>query len=377
MQSDQGEGLGLNQHFFGFDDIEGLVSLYGRDSSPTTRQFEDCDLGVAPSFAERTTTQLPLITDMAATPRWPASTLSSVLIAGRENSSSLQYRFPIWEWNRAAGSSTLLTTVDTTTSSRSTGAVGVAASSTHVTVSSHPPLLSADDRMWRRRIRSVRVPNSGVGSLSSTLYPAVGTPEDTAVPGVASVYHAATDSWLHVFRDRDGQVLLGAWRTTSVGWSVLPMGFRSFATPSIACSPTACFIAFVEVPWPLASGSTQTRLQWTEGTVSWPSAGSLAFTYTAGITTSYYNVLSDPVASVAQKPGPGGGWYFYVSTTWPQLSAGSWGTRVLTYRKLEGATGTAALVQTTPLLAHSPGISEQPVAGGTGTCAELFTSRSP
>jgi len=157
------------------------------------------------------------------------------------------------------------------------------------------------------------------------------------------------------------------------------MGFRSFAQPSIACSPNRCFIAFVEVPSRQGIVSTQTRLQWTEGTISWPVnfpiPGSLTFTYTAGITTSWYNVVSDPVASVVRNPP--GGWFYYVSTSWPQRVGGAWGTRPLVYRRSEGVQGTGALVQLTPLLPHTAGIAESPAAGATGTCAELFTFRSP
>ena len=103
--------------------------------------------------------------------------------------------------------------------------------------------------------------------------------------------------------------------------------------------------------------------------------GAASFSLNTGVTTSWYNALSDPVASVVQNPA--GGWYYYVSTSWPQQVAGAWGTRVLTYRRSEGVTGTNALIQMTPLLAHSPGISVQPTAASTGVCAELFTSRSP
>ena len=263
----------------------------------------------------------------------------------------------------------------------STGPIGISASQYDRTVSAHPSRLTADHRQWRRRIRVVRR-QTGV-ETADTFDPPDGTivtsPANTAVPGVSSAYHAATNSWLHLIRDANGQVLLVAWRAapgyTPVWSNVVSLGFRSFATPSIACSPNRCFVTFVEVPSPLAWGSNQTRLQWTEGTVQWPTGGNLTFSYTAGVTTSWYNVFSDPVASVVQNPT--GGWFYYVSTIYPESVAGTWGTRVLTYRRTEGSTGTGALTQITPLLPHSPGIATQPTAGATGVCAELFTSRSP
>lgn len=252
-------------------------------------------------------------------------------------------------------------------------------------VSAHPLRLSADHRHWVRRIRTVRRSSVGV-QTAGTFDPANAAVGDTPTPGVSTAYHVPTDAWLHLVRDHDGQVLLVAWRGTPGlpgTWSnVVSMGFRSFATPSIACSPTRCFIAFVEVPTPVAPSTTQTRLQWIEGTITWPSGGSLAWANApgvVGVTTSWYNVLSDPVAAAVKNPA--GGWYYYVSTSYPQYVAsgpgGVWGTRVLTYRRSEGSTGTNALVQITPLLPHMPGLAVQPTAGSTGVCAELFTSGTP
>lgn len=377
MNSDPGEGFALNQHYFHYDDIEGLVGLYGLDSTPQTRLYEDCDLSSA-SFALAGTNNLPLITDMAAAPRPPLGTVSSVIVGGRARSTLYMEWFPIWEWNWSTQAATNIMTF-ATPGLRSTGPIGVSASTTHVALATHPPRLSSDRRMWRRQVRAVSRPLSGSGELTGTLSPAEGTVADTAVAGVSSAYHQPTNAWLHVLRDKDGQVLLVGWRPTE-GWSnVLPMGFRSFAQPSIACSPNRCFIAFVEVPSRLGVVSTQTRLQWTEGTVSWPVTvpipSNLSFTYTAGITTSWYNVVSDPVASVVSNPA--GGWFYYVSTSWPQRAGGAWGTRPLVYRRSEGVQGTGALVQLTPLLPHAPGVAESPTAGATGVCAELFTSRSP
>ena len=158
--------------------------------------------------------------------------------------------------------------------------------------------------------------------------------------------------------------------------TVVPLGFRSFATPSIACSPNRCFIAFVEVPSPLPSAfSTQTRLQWADGTFQWPVGGTASFTLLSGVTTTFFNVVSDPVASVVQNPA--GGWFNYVAMSSPEFSSGAWGTRVQASRQTEGATGSAALWLITPQLAHSPGIAVQPTAASTGVCAELFTTRSP
>lgn len=372
MHGDRGESLGLSQHFFGFDDVEGLVALYGVGSSPATRLFEDIDISSS-SWIERPIADLPLITDMAAAPRPPLTVPGAAVLGGREHSTLFMERFPVYEWTYVSNTTSLVTTF-TTPGFRSTGPVGIAASPTHRMLSTHPPRLTADSRMRRRRLHTTRRPNSGSGDVVTTIGPSVGAPADTSVPGVSSFYHAGTDSWLHVLRDWNGQVLLYAVRPVTGASSVLPLGFRSFATPSIACSPNRCFIAFVEVPSPLAFGSTQTRLQWAEGTVTWPTGGSVSFTY-GGVTTSWYNVVSDPVASVVQNPS--GGWYFYVSTSWPQLGGGGWGTRILTYRKSENATGTNALLQLTPLLPHMPGVAEQSTAGGTGSVAALFTSSWP
>ena len=373
MASDNGQGLALNQHFYGLDDIEGLVALYGVDSVTDTRLYEDCDLST-PSFAELSTTDLPIITDMAAAPALPLNSVGFLVVGGRFRDANYTTQFRMWEWNWSTTASTLVASIDTT-GFRSTGPLGVGMSPTVRALSTHALRLTNDSRHWQRRIRTVhRNIASGV-ETTATFDPASGTLGDTAVPGVSMAYHEPTGSWLHLIRDSDGQVLLVARRPT--GWSdVIPLGFRSFATPSIACSPTRCFIAFVEVPSPIPSALSQsTRLQWTEGAFTWPTGPTATFTLTAPVTTSWYNVMSDPVASVVQNAA--GGWYYYVSTTYAQQNAGAWGTRVLTYRRSEGVTGTNALTMMTPLLAHSPGISVQPTAASTGVCAELFTSRSP
>jgi hypothetical protein len=339
--------------------------------------YEDCDLTTA-SFSQVGTNDLALITDLSAAPRPPLTYAGSVFVGGRARSASYRTWFRVWEWNYWTETATNILDVSTPSFS-STGPIGVGASLDHLTVSAHPPRLTSDRRMWRRQVHAVRRPLSGSGDVVGTLNPAEGTVADTAVAGVSSAYHQPTNAWLHVLRDKNGQVLLLGWRPAD-GWSnVVPMGFRSFAQPSIACSPNRCFITFVEVPSRIGVISTQTRLQWTEGTVGWPLnfpiSGSLTFTYTAGITTSWYNVVSDPVASVVRSPA--GGWFYYVSTSWPQRVGGAWGTRPLVYRRTEGVQGTGALVQLTPLLPHAPGIAESPTAGATGECAELFTSRSP
>ena len=373
MHGGAGEGLGLNKHFFGLDDIEGLVTLYGVDSAVDTRLYEDCDLST-PSFVELSTDDLPIITDMAAAPGLPLTSVSVLAIGGRFRHPNYTTQFRIWEWNWSTMASTLVASIDTT-GFRSTGPLGVGMSPTVRALSTHALRLTNDSRQWRRQIRTVhRNIASGV-ETTATFDPTSGAGADTAVPGVSMAYHEPTSSWIHLIRDANGQVLLVARRPT--GWSdPVPLGFRSFATPSIACSPTRCFIAFVEVPSPIPSALSQsTRLQWTEGTFAWPAGPTASFTLTAPVTTSWYNVMSDPVASVVQNPA--GGWYHYVSTTYAQQNAGAWGTRVLTYRRTEGVTGTNALTMMTPLLAHSPGISVQPTAASTGVCAELFTSRSP
>lgn len=383
-----GRGLGLNQHFFGLDDINGLVALYGLDTAQDTRLYEDCDLGTTPSFLELSTTDLPILTDMGAAPNLPLDAVNSVTLVGRTRNASYQSQFQIYNWDWYSMVSTPVALIDTP-GFLSTGPIGVSASQYERAVSANPLRLSGDHRHWMRRVRTVRRSTVGVVT-AGTFDPAdplalpyqPSSVADTPTPGVSTAYHAPTDSWLHLLRDYDGQVLLVAWRGTPGlpgTWSnVIPMGFRSFATPSIACSPNRCFIAFVEVPSPLAFGSNQTRLQWTEGTVAWPGS-TLTFTYTAGITTSWYNVLSDPTASVAKNPA--GGWYYYVSTSAPQFVAfgggGTWGTRVLTYRRSEGVIGTSALTQITPLLSPIPGVSVQAAAGGTGVCAELFAASTP
>lgn len=366
--------LGLNNQFYGFDDIEGLVGLYGLDSAPDTRLYEDCDL-TTPSFAELVADDLPLITDMAAAPGLPLNAVGSLAIGGRRRDALFAERFQIYQWGWSSYSSVLVASIDTP-GFRSSGPLGVSVSGTHRTLSSHSIRFSNDQRHWRRQVRVVRRAISGGGETTATLNPSAGSAADTAVPGVSAVYHAGTDSWIHLIRDANGQILMVAWRPVE-GWSnVISTGIASFATPSMACSPNRCFIALVEVPSPLpATLSRQTRLQWTEGTFQWPVLGSATFTFNIPVTTSLYNVVSDPVVAVVQNPA--GGWYYYVSTSWPQLSGSAWGTRILTYRRSEFTTGSTALLQMTPLLAHSPGISVQPTAAGTGVCAELFTSRSP
>ena len=279
----------------------------------------------------------------------------------------------LFQWNYSTLATSLVATIDTP-GFRSTGPVGVSVSASQRAVSSHPVRLTNDFRHWRRQVRLVQRAIVGGAETTSNFDPPAWEASDTPVPGVSSVFHEATGAWLHAVRAANGQIWLVAWRTSSAWSNPVNTGIRSFATPSITCSPNKCFLAYVEVPTPLASGSTQTRLQWSEGTVAWPTGGNLSFTH-SGVTTSWYNVVSDPVASVVRNPA--GGWYYYVSTSWPTFSGGAWGTRVLTYRRSENSTGAGALIQMTPLLAHSPGIAVQPTTAVTGTCAELFTSRSP
>jgi hypothetical protein len=151
---------------------------------------------------------------------------------------------------------------------------------------------------------------------------------------------------------------------------VIATGVYSFAQPSIACSPNRCFIAFTELPFP-ASTSSETRLSWIEGTFSWGgSPTSASFTNLSGVTTTWNNITSDPVASVVYNPA--GGWYFYVAVTLPALISGTWGSRVFVYRKSEGATGSGALQLMLPQVADYPNVFVQPTAAGTGGYAEIF-----
>ena len=379
-----GRGRGLNQHFYGMDDIQGFVALYGLDTAQDTHHYEDCDLGAGSSFFELPTADLPLLTDMATAPSLPLNVVSTVNVGGRVRSASYQSQFQIFSWDWSSTASTSVAFIDTP-GFLSTGPVGVSASPYDRAVSASPLRLSGDHRHWMRRLRAVRRSTFGVETAGtfdppdSYLVPGA----DTPTPGVSTAYHASTDSWLHVLRDFNGGVHMVAWRGTPGlpgTWSnVVSLGYRSFATPSIACSPDRCFIATVEVPTPIPPFPTnQTRLMWAEGTVTWPTSGSqqLAFGFTGGINTSSYNVFSDPVAAVAMNPA--GGWYFYVAVTAPEYiptapGGGSWGTRVLTYRRV----GSNALSLITPLLPPTPGISVQPTAGATGVCAELFTSATP
>ncbi len=380
MFGDGGEGLGLNQHFYGFDDVEGLVALYGLDSAPDTRLFEDCDIS-APSFIERSTTDLPLITDAATAPNYPLSGAGLLAVGGRLRDPMFQSRFQVFEWSYSSLGSALVATFDTP-GVRSTGPIGIAVSPTHRAVSAHPSRLTGDARQWRRTIQLSRIPLSGGTQANDNFSPAVndllpgGLRADSAVPGVSSAYHQPIDAWVHAWRDINGQIVLVAFRGAS--WSnVVQTGIRSFATPSIACTPTTCMLVYVEVPTRLGATSTQTRLQWTEGTLSWPGGGTFNFSSGGVVTTSLYNVVSDPVVAAVRNPTVAGSWYYYVSTSWPQINGTAWGTRPLLYRRLQGSTGTNALLQMTPLLPHSPGISVQPTAGATGSCAELFTWGSP
>lgn len=369
-----GGQAGLNQHYYGLDDIEGLVALFGLDSMPDTRLYEDCDIST-PSFVEWSTTDLPLITDVASAPNFPLSGAGALALGGRLRDPLYQERFQLWEWNYSTLATTLVASVDTP-GFRSTGAVGVSVSPTHRALSTLPVRLSGDGRHWRRQVRLVRREIAGGGQTSGTLNPASGTRADTPTPGVSSSYYQPLDAWLHAFRDQSGQVLLVAWRPV-YGWSnVIETNVRSFAPPSIACSPTRCLVALVETPTPVSGSSTSTRLQWMEGVFAFAS-GTLVYNSPGALSleTSYFNVVSDPVASAVLKPD--GTWYFYVATSWPQYVSGAWGTRVLTYRHAQNTTGQASMVQMTPLLEHSPGVAVQPTAAATGSCAELFTWRSP
>lgn len=289
-----------------------------------------------------------------------------------------QERFQLWEWNYSMLSSTLVASIDTP-GFRSTGAVGVSVSATHRALSALPVRLSGNERHWRRQVRLVRREISSGGQTTATLSPSVNTPADTATPGVSSAYYQPLDAWMHAFRDVNGQVLLVAWRPV-YGWSnVIATNVRSFAPPSIACSTTRCFVALVEAPTPLShvGASTNTRLRWMEGAFAFTVGGSLLYDSpgSSSLETSYYNVLSDPVASAVLKPD--GTWQFYVATSWPERVGGVWGTRPVTFRHPQNTSGILSMAPMNPPIEHAPGVAVNPTAAATGPCAELFTWRSP
>lgn len=94
------------------DDINGLVALYGLDSAQDTRLYEDCDLGVSPSFAELATTDLPMLTDIAAAPSIPLDTVGTVALGGRVHGPAYQTQFQTFSWDWSSMASTPVALID-------------------------------------------------------------------------------------------------------------------------------------------------------------------------------------------------------------------------------------------------------------------------
>jgi len=374
MHNDFGElPGGFNNHVFGLDDIEGLVALYGLDSDPDIGNFADCSSS-APPVVERTSPDRALMSSAAVAARPSLGVVPSISFGGRMPDAQYTSRFQIYEWSWSSMASTLVASFDTP-GLRSTGPFGIATSSSHRVLSTHPMRLTSDSRRWRRQVHAVRQQIAPGEQVLATLDPRPGSRGDTAVPGVSVAYHPATDSWLHAFRRADGEVLLVAWRP-ALGWTrVVATRAYSYSTPSIACSPNRCVIALVEVPSPVPPVTRETRLQWVEGTFEISHDGVASFTNLSGLTTSPYNVVSDPVAAAVQSPR--GDWDYYIATSHPEQSGGLWGSRVLMYRRSELSTGPDALTPVTPILPHAAGRMVHPTAGSTRVCAEQLTARAP
>jgi hypothetical protein len=366
MNSDSGIGAGLNSHYYGFDDVQGLVALYGLESSPDTRLFEDDSLASS-SFFELSTTDLALITDVRASAVASISH-SSVSVAGRRRNANFMQEFQVFDWSWAALTSTSVAVVSTPGFS-SIGPIGLSNSTTQRVLSSHPLRLTGDARRYRRRLHDTVIPVSGGSTTTTTTNPSIGAADDTAVGGVSTAYDPISGATIHAIRRDDGQVLLRGLRGST--WSnVVVTPFRSWAPPSIACSPTTCFMVLVEMPFPVTA-STQTRLQWAEFSFNWPTGGSASIPAGTTLYTVWNNITADPVASVVYNAS--GGWDFFVTVSLPALIGSTFGSRIFTYRHTAGSTTLSLLL---PQVVDLPGVAAQATSAGTGAYAEVFTFSS-